>query len=353
MPYIRSSTRDDFTALTGPSENTQYPHPAETRRGAIPMAFQVTSPFDNRLALLPHALVLHVNPSSISESHTKKVERIQTRGGWVEQHWGDELTEISCDGGTGAFVNLYTGLSSLMRQKTIAWDRYRDLYDLYRNNGSIYDPFGAIVLQGKILLMFDRGTFIGTFRTFDVEETAESPFAFKISWTFKVEVILARIPRAIPIERKPGLKREFVQTLAADASPGFQAANSENSLTITNWPEEPEPTPIFEEDKKAAQDGTAQAAPESPPKPPRDEGKRIYAAKPPPGFTIPGKLPSNANAGARKFLGQDYGYVGYFQGTDGKTYAAVVESHYDDHVPDANGEKYNRWHKGISIFVKK
>lgn len=295
MPYIRSSTRDEFTALNGPSHNTQYPHPAETRRGATPMAFQVTSPFDNRLALLPHALVLHVNPSSISESHTKKVERIQTRGGWVEQHWGDELTEISCDGGTGAFVNLYTGLSSVMRQKTIAWDRYRDLYDLYRNNGSIYDPFGAIVLQGKLLLIFDRGTFVGTFRSFDVEETAESPFAFKISWTFKVEVVLARVPGQYKLTPSPGLKRGFVTTGAT--APGFQGVNiaatgfpidpppegwkADDQVIdldnvpptpttppvsiIMNVPANPEPTPATAADKAIAVSGAPQPVPQSPP----------------------------------------------------------------------------------------
>lgn len=301
MPYIRSSTRDEFTALNGPSHNTRYPHPAETRRGAIPMAFQVTSPFDNRLALLPHALVLHVNPSTISESHTKKVERIQTRGGWVEQHWGDELTEISCDGGTGAFVNLYTGLSSIMRQKTIAWDRYRDLYDLYRNNGSIYDPFGAIVLQGKLLLIFDRGTFVGTFRSFDVEETAESPFAFKISWTFKVEVVLARVPGQYKLTPSPGLKREYVDTKRI--SPGFQGANAilgtpsaaasptptpvagagtgtapavassvptptaptPPPTTIVNVPANPPPTPATAADKAIAVSGAPQPVPQSPP----------------------------------------------------------------------------------------
>jgi len=265
------------------------------------MAFQVTSPFDNRLALLPHALVLHVNPSTISESHTKKVERIQTRGGWVEQHWGDELTEISCDGGTGAFVNLYTGLSSIMRQKTIAWDRYRDLYDLYRNNGSIYDPFGAIVLQGKLLLIFDRGTFVGTFRSFDVEETAESPFAFKISWTFKVEVVLARVPGQYKLTPSPGLKREYVDTKRI--SPGFQGANAilgtpsaaasptptpvagagtgtapavassvptptaptPPPTTIVNVPANPPPTPATAADKAIAVSGAPQPVPQSPP----------------------------------------------------------------------------------------
>jgi hypothetical protein len=159
----------------------------DRRKGGIPMAFQVTSPFDRRKLLLPHALVLHVNPSSLQESNNKKIERIQTRGGWVEQHWGDDLVELSASGSTGAFLNIYTGLASVLRQRTIAWDRYRDLHDLYLNNAAVHDPSGAIVLQGHIMLIYDRGTYLGNFRSFEVEETDESPFTFNLNWTFKVE----------------------------------------------------------------------------------------------------------------------------------------------------------------------
>lgn len=158
------------------------------------MAFQVTSPFDNRKVLMPHALVLHVNPRSLQESYNQKIERIQTRGGFVEQHWGHELTELQGEGSTGSFMNVYTGLSSVMRQRTIAWDRYRDLYDLYMNNGALHDPFGAIVLHGNLMLMYDRGTYIGSFRNFEVEETDESPFAFNLSWSFKVEQTISKFP---------------------------------------------------------------------------------------------------------------------------------------------------------------
>jgi hypothetical protein len=166
----------------------------ERRQTVVPMAFQITSPFDNRRILLPHALVMHINPSSFSESHNKKLTRLQTRGGYVEQHWGDDLSEISADGSTGAFMNVYTGLSSALRQKTIAWDRYRDLHDLYRNNGSVFDPYGNIVLQGNVMLMYDRGTFLGFFESFDVEETDDQPWAFKVSWTFKVQEEIMKIP---------------------------------------------------------------------------------------------------------------------------------------------------------------
>lgn len=193
MPHIPSAN-PDFDQLQVPSENPNYTHGLEQRKSFIPMAFQITSPFNSRRVLMPHALVMHINPQNYAENHTKKVERIQTRGGFVEQHWGDELTEITADGSTGAFMNIYTGLSSVLRHKTIAWDRFRDLYDLYRNNGSLHDPYGSIVLQGHVMLMYDRGTYLGYFRSFDMEETDDQPFVFRVSWSFKVEEELMKIP---------------------------------------------------------------------------------------------------------------------------------------------------------------
>lgn len=193
MPRIPSAN-PDFQEIEAPSNDAKYVHGMSGRKTFIPMAFQITSPFDISQLLLPHALVMHVNPQSYSENHNKRIERIQTRGGFVEQHWGDDLTEISAEGSTGAFMNLYTGLSAVMRHRTIAWDRYRDLHDLYRNNGSVYDPFGNIVLQGAVMLMYDRGTYLGYFPSFDVEETDDQPFAFKVSWTFKVEEEIMKIP---------------------------------------------------------------------------------------------------------------------------------------------------------------
>jgi hypothetical protein len=195
MPHIRSAN-PDFKRIDAPSSDLKYIHGADVKKTVLPMAFQVTSPFDFTRAIMPHALVLHVNPASFNETFNKKIERIQTTGGWVEQHWGDDLSEVSADGSTGAFMNIYTGLSSVLRRRTIAYDRYRDLHDLFRHNGSVYDPYGNIVLQGQVLLMFDRGTLAGTFRTFEFEETADSPFTFKLNWTFKVEHILYYIPGA-------------------------------------------------------------------------------------------------------------------------------------------------------------
>lgn len=217
MPRIPSPNEQVFKA-DAPSQETGYTHPAETKKpSGIAMAFQVTSPFDRHKVLMPHALVLHVNPRNLQEAYNQKVERIQTRGGFVEQHWGHDLTEITADGSTGAFMNIYTGLTSVMRQRTIAWDRYRDLHDLYLNNGALHDPFGNVVLHGNIMLMYDRGTYIGSFRTFEVEETDESPFAFNLSWTFKVEETLTKWAFGSPFSlRSPAFQSQNATQLPAN-----------------------------------------------------------------------------------------------------------------------------------------
>lgn len=152
--------------------------------GRIPVLFQVVSP-DGVTELLPDALYLHVNPKDLKESFAKKLERVQTRGGWVEFHWGDELDGISCSQSTGTFVNTQTGLASVLRRETIAYSKFLDLKALFHNNGSIYDDQGQIVLQGGVRIMYDTGVFTGYFTDFSIEENDDNPFTFDLSWSFK------------------------------------------------------------------------------------------------------------------------------------------------------------------------
>jgi hypothetical protein len=174
--------------------------PTPSPSGKLPFAFQVVSPFSATTLLFPYALVLHVNPRSLSIQETRKIDRMQTRGGYVEQHWGTDLTQISAEGTTGAFINLRHGLSSLHRRDTIAHSRMRDLLDLYHHNGSLYGPSGSILFKGQVQIVFDRGVYNGGFRSFDVSESAESPFQFTLSWTFKVESTVYELgsPNALP-----------------------------------------------------------------------------------------------------------------------------------------------------------
>ena len=58
---------------------------------------------------------------------------------------------------------------------------------MFHNNGSIYDSIGQIVLQGKIKMTFDGGTWFRWFQSFSVTDDAESPYQFKINLAMQVE----------------------------------------------------------------------------------------------------------------------------------------------------------------------
>lgn len=160
-----------------------------------PVVFDVLGP-DWSTSVLPDGvrLVLHCNPSSLRVNRQRQVERIQTLGGFVEQHWGDSVISLSAEGSTGAFVRAYTGLSNVTsfdaaggsRRETIAYDKFLDLLALFHSNGAIYDASGNVALQGCVKITFDEGVYLGWFNQFTVTENAERPFVFNVSFDFTV-----------------------------------------------------------------------------------------------------------------------------------------------------------------------
>jgi hypothetical protein len=169
-------------AFTGPSDEF-------AGLGKRPVVFDVLAP-DYETSLLPEGvkLVLHVNPSQMQIKYARKVERLQTRGGYVEQHWGDDTQQISFQMATGGFMRLYSGLSNITspkyggtRRETLAYDSYLDMLALFHNNASIYDANGQIALQGIIKVTFDGGVYLGWFTSFSVTESSDKPFMFTLS----------------------------------------------------------------------------------------------------------------------------------------------------------------------------
>lgn len=165
-------------------------------RNRTPLVFDVLGP-DWSTSVLPDGvrLVLHVNPTSLKVNRQRQVERIQTLGGFVEQHWGDSTVDISADGTTGGFVRAYGGVSNTTsydaaggsRRETIAYDKFLDLLALFHSNGAIYDAAGNVALQGCIRMTFDEGVYLGWFNQFTVGENAEKPYQFTISFAFTVQ----------------------------------------------------------------------------------------------------------------------------------------------------------------------
>lgn len=177
-------------------------------RGRRPVIFDILAP-DRSTSLLPDdlKLVLHVNPSTMQFTYAKNTTRIQTRGGFVEFHWGDAAEEITFEAATGGFMRLYTGLSNVTgkganvqgRRQTLAYDKYLDLLAMFHNNGAVFDANGNIVVQGYIKITFDGGVHIGWFDgNFTVRESAEKPYMFTMSTRFIIdeEIMTFRSSRA-------------------------------------------------------------------------------------------------------------------------------------------------------------
>ena len=169
--------------------------------GGVPVLFTVSA-LGSITPLYDLALALYVNPESFDESMSKSKNVIMTYGGFVEYVWPDELTTVSASGSTGGFLSPQLGYTAAPskpvgiansltgRRGTLAYERMTDFLELFRNNGIIYDGNGLPVLRSNIIMMYDRGAFIGHFTSFDVTEEEMNPFSMKISWEFKVETTI-------------------------------------------------------------------------------------------------------------------------------------------------------------------
>ena len=162
--------------------------------GLRPVIFDILGP-DRETSILPldYRLVLWANPEEMSFSYSKKIERIQTKGGFVEQHWGDDTQTMSISASSGGFMRLYSGVSNVTnpemggtRRETLAYDRYLDFLALFHNNGSVYDVLGQVALQGIIKITFDGGVYLGWFTSFSVTEDATKAFMFQLSMDFDI-----------------------------------------------------------------------------------------------------------------------------------------------------------------------
>jgi len=175
-----------------------------------PFVFDILGP-DMETSILPESLklLLHVPPQSVEFSYAKQIERIQTRGGFVEQHWGEGARTINFNMVTGGFMRAYSGLSNITggpgsfdtggtRRETIAYDKYLDLLALFHNNGSIYDVAGKIVFQGIIKVTFDGGVHLGWFSAFTVSEDAAEPFQFQLTANFTIDREVLRFRSRVP-----------------------------------------------------------------------------------------------------------------------------------------------------------
>jgi len=160
------------------------------------VSFNIVEDYINPTVELP-TLYMDINPATFDQSFKKKINRYQTFSAFIEEFWGEELDVINCSGSTGGFLlfedSTQSGLTALARNYTPAYAKFKDLLDLYRNNGNIYDEDGVVIKKGNIIMNFDVSRYIGHFQSFNYTEDANIPFRFTFDFIFNVEQSLTEI----------------------------------------------------------------------------------------------------------------------------------------------------------------
>lgn len=211
MPVGKSQIR------TVPNPDSSVAYNYEARRGR-PMLFQVMKP-DQLQPLYTTFLALHTGPRSIEERMTQSKTVTMTYGGFVEFVWPEELGSLAAESSTGSFFSPESGLTAGNerlsrggakggrtpgRRGTIAWERKEDFLELFRMNGCIFNGVGQPVIRGRIMCIYDRGIFIGHFTTFEEGEDDTHPYTFELSWEFKIEYAVYRLPDTASSETQGG-----------------------------------------------------------------------------------------------------------------------------------------------------
>jgi len=131
-------------------------------------------------------ITMHVNPIEMDLTYKKLIHRYRTRGGWIEEHWGEELDKMAVTGSTGSFLHSQYGLNVSNRYETLAMVNFQEVLAVYRNNACFYDDSGNIIAQGDILIEFDNFKYIGQFANFNWDEDADNPYRFTFNFNYEV-----------------------------------------------------------------------------------------------------------------------------------------------------------------------
>lgn len=75
---------------------------------------------------------MYINPQTVTYDYSKQVVETRTKGGYVLQYWGENITSLNLSGTTGS-----SGIEGI-----------NVLHDVYRNEQLMFDPY-ALALQGE------------------------------------------------------------------------------------------------------------------------------------------------------------------------------------------------------------
>jgi len=234
-------------------------------------------------------LTLLVNPNNMAIQYTG-IQSYQERGreGFIFQRWGEQQPNIKFSGKTGAFIAgesagssawngianasiqafkeegttlTPTGVQFASKRNSAAFQNFQALYQIYRNNGYIYDRVTgteAHLAIGAVAIDYDQWTYVGHIESFEYAYNAEQIHCLEWSMEFVVGAMYdnaqapyAVLPLTAPIPNPTdpgGGGKGSVGARGNVANGWFNVSGSEDSTSIfSGWGEEFGIPPIPEE----------------------------------------------------------------------------------------------------------
>lgn len=134
-----------------------------------------------------YILNMHIPPEEISFTYNQQLTKNKVRRGWKIENWGEDLISIEASGSSGAFYHGEVGITRVNAFATYGYIELMQLVQFYRNNGMSYDPVsGTIYVIGEVIISYDGKEYSGSFDSFDIRESADSPYRFNYQFTFVV-----------------------------------------------------------------------------------------------------------------------------------------------------------------------
>lgn len=175
------------------------------------------------------AVQMYINPQNFQISESKQIVPTRTKGGYVVQYWGDQLTQLTINGTTGsAGIKGINILRDIYRAENRAFDlvaasQTNELIDVQNNSSLDFSNPGAFLTQVafrlrerqfilrpslaslalSVLLFYQGIQYKGFFNAFTVTETVEDLGLFNYSMVFMVTEIRGRRDNFMAWHKEP------------------------------------------------------------------------------------------------------------------------------------------------------
>lgn len=144
------------------------------------------------------SVALLINPSDINFGETYIASDAYTREGWLSTLWGRNQMTINANCSTAAFYVGGFGVSTFLRNFSVAFKNFVSFLGIFKNGGYYYyrgqrntdlfdsDPGRVIGVMDQTKIAYENTEYLGSFNSLTVDESQEAPYRIIFNFEFIV-----------------------------------------------------------------------------------------------------------------------------------------------------------------------